>query len=311
MSEKMKILIGYDGSDCADAALEDLGRAGLPSVASAVVISVAEVWLPPPSSYEIVEEALAESGPTEQAEAESPALEEARALALGACERLQKRFPGWEVRAEAANGSPAWGVITRADALQPDLIVVGSQGRNALGRFVLGSVSQKVVTEARSSVRVARGRAKADDSPVRIVLGVDGSPASALAVGAVGKRSWPGDTEVLVVAVDDIMSPTLIGRLMPPVTNWVGERNRREREWAHQLVEDAARELEAASLKASHVVKDGDPKRELVKAAEEWEADCIFVGSTGLGGRFKRFLLGSVSAAVAARAACTVEVVRA
>ena len=29
MSERMKILIGYDGSECADAALEDLRRAGL------------------------------------------------------------------------------------------------------------------------------------------------------------------------------------------------------------------------------------------------------------------------------------------
>ena len=29
MSEQMKILIAYDGSDCANAALEDLQRAGL------------------------------------------------------------------------------------------------------------------------------------------------------------------------------------------------------------------------------------------------------------------------------------------
>jgi len=30
MAERMKILIGYDGSHCADAALDDLRRAGLP-----------------------------------------------------------------------------------------------------------------------------------------------------------------------------------------------------------------------------------------------------------------------------------------
>ena len=44
--------------------------------------------------------------------------------------------------------------------MAPDLIVVGSHGRSALGRFMLGSVSQKVVTEAHCSVRVARGRAQ-------------------------------------------------------------------------------------------------------------------------------------------------------
>jgi hypothetical protein len=55
----MKILIAYDGSDCAEAALDDLQRAGLPPEAEAQIISVAEVWLPPPppSSYEIVEQA--------------------------------------------------------------------------------------------------------------------------------------------------------------------------------------------------------------------------------------------------------------
>ena len=58
MSEK-KILIGYDGSECADAALDDLSRAGLPPDAEAQILSVAEVWLPPPppSAYEIVEQA--------------------------------------------------------------------------------------------------------------------------------------------------------------------------------------------------------------------------------------------------------------
>ncbi len=55
----MEILIGYDGSDCAEAALDDLKRAGLPPNAEACILSVAEVWLPPPppSSYEIVEQA--------------------------------------------------------------------------------------------------------------------------------------------------------------------------------------------------------------------------------------------------------------
>jgi hypothetical protein len=61
MNEKMKILIGYDGSDCSEAALDDLRKAGLPqSDVEALVLSVADVFMlpsPPPSSYEIVEAA--------------------------------------------------------------------------------------------------------------------------------------------------------------------------------------------------------------------------------------------------------------
>jgi len=48
----MKILIGYDGSACSDAALDDLKTAGLPEEVEAVVMSVAEVWLPPPPENE-------------------------------------------------------------------------------------------------------------------------------------------------------------------------------------------------------------------------------------------------------------------
>jgi len=49
MSEKMKVLIAYDGSSCADAALNDLPCAGLPQEAEALILSVAEVFLPPSS----------------------------------------------------------------------------------------------------------------------------------------------------------------------------------------------------------------------------------------------------------------------
>jgi hypothetical protein len=34
MKERMRILIGYDGSECADAAIDDLRRAGLPREAT-------------------------------------------------------------------------------------------------------------------------------------------------------------------------------------------------------------------------------------------------------------------------------------
>jgi len=183
MNEAMTILIAYDGSPCAEAALDDLRKAGLPPDAEALVISVAEVFLPPPppSSDEIAETAQAEEQPSpfnfEKVYARNASVvEAARSMAQRAKERLQKNFPGWQVSVEACADSPACGVLKRFYDWKPDLIVVGSQGHSALGRLFLGSVSQKVLTEARCSVRVARGRVEVDESPVRIVLGIDGSP---------------------------------------------------------------------------------------------------------------------------------------
>jgi len=109
----MKILIGYDGSDCAEAALDDVMRAGLPDTAEAHIMSIAEVWLPPPppSSLEIVEEARKAHSPAELQRdfaKRCPAAKEALALAHRACERVQTNFPNWKVTADSSCGSPAW-----------------------------------------------------------------------------------------------------------------------------------------------------------------------------------------------------------
>jgi nucleotide-binding universal stress UspA family protein len=199
----------------------------------------------------------------------------------------------------------------KADDWKPDLTVVGSQGHSALGRFVLGSVSQKVLTEARSSVRVARGRVEVEDSPVRIIIGVDGSPGAEAAVREVASRRWPLNSEARVVIVEDPLVPTMIGHLIPSVTKWIEESNEGEVGWMTKLAERMTEPLRSAELLVSSAVITGDPKRALIEEAEKWSADAIFVGSTGFSNRFERFLLGSVSAAVAARAHCSVEVVRA
>lgn len=315
MNEKMKLLIAYDGSDCADAALDDLHRAGLPQTADVLVITVAEVWLPPPppSGYEILEAASEAKSPADLRKAHmraSRAAEEARSFAARAGERLQKNFPGWKVDIEASSGSPAWEVIMRSYAWKPDLIVVGSHGRSALGRFVMGSVSQRILTEARCSVRVARGRVEVEDSPVRVIIGVDGSLGSDCAVRAVASRRWPMNSEARIVIVKDSIVPAGVGHLIPQVEEWVDEVSDEEREWMQNLFERATEELRSHELTVSSSIMAGNPKRVLIEEAEKWRADSVFVGSTGFSNRFERFLLGSVSAAVAARAHCSVEVVR-
>jgi len=80
--------------------------------------------------------------------------------------------------------------------------------------------------------------------------------------------------------------------------------------WVHRIAEEAVGVLGAAGLNVSSAIIEGDPKHVLVEESEKWGADSIFVGSTGFSSRFARFMLGSVSSAVVARAHCSVEVVR-
>jgi nucleotide-binding universal stress UspA family protein len=67
--------------------------------------------------------------------------------------------------------------------------------------------------------------------------------------------------------------------------------------------------LASAGLKATVAVLSGNPKEVILEESKKWNADLIVVGSHGRHG-FKRFLLGSVSEAVAMNAHCSVVVVR-
>jgi nucleotide-binding universal stress UspA family protein len=101
--------------------------------------------------------------------------------------------------------------------------------------------------------------------------------------------------------------------LIPSVRNFVHEVNEDERFEEKKIVEAAAKALRddlGESVTVSAIIGNGDPKQVLVRHAEEFGADCIFTGATGFSNRIERFVLGSVSAAVAARAHCSVEVVR-
>ncbi|HEY7910424.1 MAG TPA: universal stress protein [Blastocatellia bacterium] len=310
--KKMRILIAYDGSSHADAALDDLRRAGLPRQAEALVLSVADVWLWPPPKDDargIRGEELDVAGLKRARALSEQAVEEARRLAVQASERIKSAFPLWKVDAEGCGDSPAWAVIKKADDWGADLVVVGSQGRSALGRLILGSVSQKVLYEARCSARVGRASSRADNSPPRIIIGVDGSPGAEAAVSAAAGRDWPGGTEARVIAVHSPQTLLAIGHFIQPVLVAAREHADDRTALAQSIADLSAEKLRAAGLAVTAIAIEGDPKRVLLDEAEKWEADCIFVGARGLR-RIQRLLLGSVSGGVAAQANCSVEVVR-
>ncbi len=310
----MKILIGYDGSKSAEAALDDLQLAGLPGDCEALVLSIAEVWLPPPPENETLNEYArnlqTHPQPFKAYRTNAKAVTEAETLAKHAESRLRRIFPAWRVAAEANYGSPAWELLSKADQIEADLIVVGSHGRTAVGRFFLGSISNKVLTETHCSVRVARGKIEVDPMPSRIIIGFDGSPGAKAAVEAAASRDWREGSEIRLVAASSQVAPLTIERFVPPIARWVEDEVKAESEWIKSLAEGSLRVLRDAGIAATLHIIAGNPKRVLLEEAEKWHADSIFVGANFFGSRLERFLLGSTSAAVAARAHCSVEVVQ-
>lgn len=78
---------------------------------------------------------------------------------------------------------------------------------------------------------------------------------------------------------------------------------------AEELVAKIAETLRTKTLKVTATVARGDPKSQILDAARKWKAELIVLGSLGQTG-LERFLMGSVSIAVARHASCSVEVVR-
>lgn len=84
-----------------------------------------------------------------------PELRQAGAALVKSCaEKL--REAGYGVEQVSTIGNPADEVLKAAETHEADLIVTGAKGLGAVGRFLLGSVSTRVVQHAHCSVLVVR-----------------------------------------------------------------------------------------------------------------------------------------------------------
>jgi nucleotide-binding universal stress UspA family protein len=301
----MKILIPYDGSEPAKAAIADLARAGLPDNIEATVLSVADVWLPPSESSN--GETRVDSVAVDHARAKALSLlEEARMLSEEGASIARHQFPRWSIRNEAAADSPAWAVIKRSGAA--DLVVIGARGQSPFSRLIFGSVSQKVVIESECSVRIGR-KGKSGSGPVRVLVGIDGSSDAQSAIAEIKRRLWPEGSEIRVLTSIDSNIATAAAIPGAPIANWMEDADENETVWVSRMLDAACASIERPGLKVSSTILEGDPKVALIEEADAWSADVIFVGARGHS-LMERLMLGSVSSAIAIRAHCSVEIVR-
>jgi nucleotide-binding universal stress UspA family protein len=188
-------------------------------------------------------------------------------------------------------------VILKHAPKRDGLLVVGSQGLDALDRFMLGSVSTNLIHHATCPVLVVKDEA----APLRrITLATDGSEASAKALAFVltkfqPDRSTGKDGHVPIhVSVIHVMPFIKYPEL---------------KEAGRRLVEETVQMLVKAGFTAEPVCQLGKPAEEIMKVASKHHADLIVMGAKGLGA-IARFLLGSVSTRVVQHANCSVLVVR-
>jgi nucleotide-binding universal stress UspA family protein len=151
----MKVFLAVDRSPCSNAAIEAVLAEFLPAHTEVRVFEAADWERRLPDSYAFAEGAAAARAVLDWRE---KALNEARHDLQLTADRL--RAAGFAATFELSKeGEPAAAILDAAARWGADLIVLGSHGRSALDRFLLGSVSDRVVRHAHCSVQVVRPRA--------------------------------------------------------------------------------------------------------------------------------------------------------
>ncbi|HEU0175503.1 MAG TPA: universal stress protein [Blastocatellia bacterium] len=305
----MKILLAVDGSETSLAAVEEAARTPWPEGSMVRIVSVTDIPFPtqkwampmPSGSYKEWERVF------EERSVENTTQAMARFGEIAGAQT--------EMTAKILKGDPKIAILDEAEHWGADLIIVGTHGYNALERLWLGSVSRAVASHSKCSVEVARRSEAhgADGRAMRILLAIDGSEFGDAAVEEIANRPWPPGSEVHVISVIHLPFEPGPEVWALPESHFFRLENA-ERERAGSVINRAISRLRESdteretplTLTSEAIV--GHPAETIIETAKKWSADLVALGSHGYSG-FTRFLLGSVSYAVASHAPCSVEIV--
>ena len=296
-STPMKVMIAYDGSKYADAAIEDLSRAGFPADSEVLVVSVADFSdrRPTASEFDLISAASrrVDAVIAQARQHEARVLRETRVMGSKVVHKLRKEFPTWKVYSEVLRGAPAEVLLQKAAEWQPDIVMGGSQGRSAIGRFFLGSVSKSVAEQASTTVRVVRtGDAKTPSDPLEIIVGAKHPAEVERIVDHLAGRTWPADTRIRLVAITEDSLP---GKRLTFYAD------------GKSVLEHAAERLAADGARVSVQIETGEPATILLDAAKAWRANAIYVVA---GNSSSEHYLEEAASNLITTAKCTVEIVR-
>jgi nucleotide-binding universal stress UspA family protein len=212
---------------------------------------------------------------------------------------------GITVKSHRLSGHIGDEIVRHAEKFEADWIVVGATGHTAIGRLLLGSVSDYVATHAKCSVLVVRKDTLATDEPMKFSVAYDHSKSADKVIGELTRRAWPRASSLqLITAVTPIMAYR--DDLFPAAQ----DLERQQRTDAQRFADDAASRIKnfdagvvLAMVEGEHI---GDA---IVTAADDFGSNLLVVGDKGHS-LFERLMLGSTSRYILHHAHQSVLVIR-
>lgn len=231
-------------------------------------------------------------------------------------DRVGKKFPTGNVRCTVTQGNAAETIINAAAADPRTLIAMATHGRSGLDRWLLGSVTEKVLRGASNPLLVVRGQE--ENAPAwematlkRLVVPLDGSELAERILPHVEALARHLDLEILLLGIygspagggapgDGFYNPAQLGTLLAEL-----------RAETMGYLTGKTEEMKSRGLKnVSFIAKEGLAADEIIATARQKPDTLIAMCTHGRSG-VKRWLLGSVTETVARHAEAPVLVVRA
>ena len=211
-----------------------------------------------------------------------------------------------------AKGSPADKLLQMAEDY--DLTVVGAYGNHDRKQPGLGPVTSRLLQLGKGNLLI--GRELVNQNNYRVLLALDSSGASLTALQSMISLFDSSSLEVNLIHVLEMPWAAPISTQSQDEEIDVSELEEYERQLEHELrqtastiTESALRQLEAHSIPAAVLIKEGDPALEICSEADEGGYDLVVAGATGVSD-VKHAVLGSVSLKVAWDSPCSVAIMR-
>jgi nucleotide-binding universal stress UspA family protein len=211
--------------------------------------------------------------------------------------------PGTQLEARILSGTLPATLAEHAAETGASLMVVATHGRTGLSRWLLGSVSERLLRASPCPVLIARGGPPQGQPSVRrILVGVDLSEHSRAALHVAGEiaQRLAAELEVLYVWAAPFYGA-------PDQFN--AELFERIRQSARAELDEfiTSARLPSALAVQAHIVS-GTPNERLAERIHASQPDLLVLGTHGHGG-FRRLVLGSVAEATVRYAPCAALVV--
>ncbi|MBU0700851.1 universal stress protein [bacterium] len=209
-----------------------------------------------------------------------------------------KKLAGDSIKTICEEGNVHERIIDLANVEDCDVIVMGRRGLRRFERVLVGSVTARVIGHSNKDVLVVPQGTNIGWE--NILLAVDGSKYSDAAANKAIELAKSYQGELKIISVVDI--PTEFYAESPKAAEELMDK-------AKGIVEDVSRQAEAANVKSSGYVREGDATEVITEVVARENADIIIMGSHGRTGLL-RLLMGSVAERVIGHASCPVLIVK-